>query len=295
MANLAFRILQKSNKNNLKYFYINTPGLLSVPKEYIQYGNYRLYLGSTFFDSDIEIEYANKYLITNSVHYYLNNRSTNTKLRFIPWYNVISNIKMDMSGNIDDKETDIVLDGMYSIPIVSKLNIFNDIFEELSAIYNNIYVDCNYLNYLAESVKYNKNSDISSKVTFVVDDLKHSFNYRNIFIPNLDEIDEVVNLSFLKFAFFGMHLDNINVVWHNSSALTNDILRNYLSLLDINDFAEEDNFISCNINLVSLSSKILKLENISYDLLSNIENDYFKDCNIVNDFILELDSIGGDI
>lgn len=284
MANLAFWILQKNNKYGLKYYYINTPGLLAVPKEYIDTDsdNYRLYLGHTFFNSDTEVSDDKKFLLTNSIHYYLNNKENNQKLRYIPYYCTISNIKC--SNSVDYKEDDIVLDGMYSIPIISKLNEYNTVLEELSSKYSNIFVDCSYLNYLSDSVKYNKNPNTSDKITYITDDLVHEFNYRNIFVLDLDNIDDIVNLSFLKFAFFGMHADYINVVWHNTSILTDNIMKSYFSLLGINEYIVDGDFTKCAVDLISLSSKIIYLENISCKIMGDILVDPFSECNNINDF-----------
>lgn len=283
MATIAFYIIQKNNTYGLRNYYINNPGLLTVPKEYIQTDNCRLYLGPTFLNEDTDTPDDKKFLLTNSIQYYLENRENDPKVRYIPYYCTSSNIKRNVSS--DYKEEDVVLDGMYSIPIVSRLNKYNDIFEELSTKYSNIYVDCSYLNYLATSIEYNKNPNTSDKVTFITDNAKvHEFNYRNIFVLDLDDIDENVNLSFLKFVFFGMHLDYINAVWHNTSILTDNIMKSYFALLNVNEYVVDGHFTKCRVDLVSLAPKILYLENVSYEIMRDIPADRFASCNNVNDF-----------
>ncbi len=277
MANFTFQLLQKSNKNNLLYYYNRVASLEKPAIAYLTLNDdIKIYIDEYVYS---ENKTENDFLITNSPSFYLENKNkaNYNKLRFIPWYSCGENSKNIKENERDEKENSIVLDTLVALNNLQYINEDTTIISQLKTIYDHVYLDLNNLNFLGSNVRYNLHND---DVTLIDTNLNHKHYYKNRFV--FDMCTTVAGEAFLKFEFNFIFNKIINIVWHNTEKMSN-IMKNYFSLMEITNVQTKDIFEYVTVNFDDVDAYYLKYDLLSYDLLSNINTNYFVDCNNVAD------------
>lgn len=229
------------------------------------------------------------YLVTNNPMVYLQNRSTNPKQRFVPYW--CNSFKINFT-NYDTDALSIDIHAMLSSEL-KNFSTYNcdDLYSVLNAFpeFTQIKLD---LTGLGDSVYANVYNTFNTyvdltKVSMENRDIINSTLYKNLFLMNFGAVE------WMYFMFLDYKYDDVNL-YYKQDALFDEKIKFICNANNIL-FTEaiKDAYVKLHLTFNdNVCQKMIRLFQFTIHSLENLTTDHFEECESLSDMLLKLTQLG---